>query len=542
MSLLNLLLEGRKSDFLNKFKSKFDKDTMMNILRASESLASNHKFLDFMGKVLDSNVTPDDLEKLKTTINDFSKFQKNLDRKDINQYDSVKDIRQAIEKHENRIRRNIKEIKGADIVYEDDEFTVVTPKTHEASCYYGSGTKWCTTTRSSDAHFNRYNDDGKLFYFLNKKLPTSSPFYKVALLQKFDGHKTYYDTLDNPFKRGWIFGEEKLERMLGQIDNYMNSQYAREIELFMDKARARQELERRRQERERRRVEELRQRMEYIKENNLWDVDNPNKDDLANYANAVWKAIVNEWGYGEVGDQTVYDLLPATDRGDYGLYIFEWIDEDDNHRGWYGVGTEEEVHEAAVDKLEQDIDSNGLVYMFREDYLKSFIDGERAWDYFEDMYRDELFEEPEIYFSEDERTFADWQIQWKENTQKRIEKLEREMEEEEDYTKREEIEELIDELETEINELEPEGPPTDEAYEQRLNEIKNEYLQDPFDKLNELGVLNEPGDIERFVDVRALIENAIDLDGVGHFLNFYDGIAYEEEIDGQWYTTIMVEE
>ena len=113
MSLLNLLLEGRKSDFLNKFKSKFDKDTMMNILRASESLASNHKFLDFMGKVLDPNVTPDDLEKLKTTINDFSKFQKNLDRKDINQYDSVKDIRQAIEKHENRIRRNIKEIKGS---------------------------------------------------------------------------------------------------------------------------------------------------------------------------------------------------------------------------------------------------------------------------------------------------------------------------------------------------------------------------------------------------------------------------------------------
>ena len=48
-----------------------------------------------MGKVLDPNVTPDDLEKLKTTINDFSKFQKNLDRKDINQYDSVKDIRQA---------------------------------------------------------------------------------------------------------------------------------------------------------------------------------------------------------------------------------------------------------------------------------------------------------------------------------------------------------------------------------------------------------------------------------------------------------------
>ena len=48
--------------------------------------------------------------------------------------------------------------------------------------------------------------------------------------------------------------------------------------------------------------------------------------------------------------------------------------------------------------------------------------------------------------------------------------------------------------------------------------------------------------VKGFVDVRALIENAIDIDGVGHFLNFYDGIAYEEEVDGQFYTTIMVEE
>ena len=55
----------------------------------------------------------------------------------------------------------------------------------------------------------------------------------------------------------------------------------------MDKA-VKQELERRRQERERRRVEELRQRMEYIKENNLWDLDNPNKDDLMFFLMLRW--------------------------------------------------------------------------------------------------------------------------------------------------------------------------------------------------------------------------------------------------------------
>ena len=100
----------------------------------------------------------------------------------------------------------------------------------------------------------------------------------------------------------------------------------------------------------------------------------------------VRKAIVNEWGYGAVGDQTVYDLLPATDRGDYGLYIFEWIDENDDHKGWYGVGTEEEVTKPTVERLENDINEWFGVYV-QKDYLEMFIDGEN-WDYFGDMHRE----------------------------------------------------------------------------------------------------------------------------------------------------------
>ena len=192
MNLSQVLLEGRKEEFLLKYREKFNPENIKKIFLMSRDLSSNQKFLNFLGKVVSGNNIDEDLLKAKIAIEKFIKYQKNLDEKDINQYDTLKDIQNAIDKHENRIRRDVKEVEGADIVYEDNRFTVITPKTYEASCYYGSGSKWCTAAKSSDQHFMSYNRDGKLFYFLDKKAPTSSRFYKVALLQKYDGKQRLF--------------------------------------------------------------------------------------------------------------------------------------------------------------------------------------------------------------------------------------------------------------------------------------------------------------------------------------------------------------
>ena len=52
-------------------------------------------------------------------------------------------------------------------IYEDDNFLLVIPLTHAASCKYGANTKWCTSS-SDDTMFNKHNKMGSLGYLIIK--------------------------------------------------------------------------------------------------------------------------------------------------------------------------------------------------------------------------------------------------------------------------------------------------------------------------------------------------------------------------------------
>lgn len=56
---------------------------------------------------------------------------------------------------------------GADKVYEDDNVLVVEPKSKAASCFYGKGTRWCTTSNEC-SHFEAYTAKGNLYYIMDK--------------------------------------------------------------------------------------------------------------------------------------------------------------------------------------------------------------------------------------------------------------------------------------------------------------------------------------------------------------------------------------
>lgn len=125
MKLLSLILEGRREDFLKLYGKKFSNEDLKTILALSQELNPNNKFLLFLGKVLTPNEI--DVDKVKKILIDFNKYQNVLSDKDINNYDTLDSVLSAISNHENKLRREVKKVEGADILYEDDRFVVILP-------------------------------------------------------------------------------------------------------------------------------------------------------------------------------------------------------------------------------------------------------------------------------------------------------------------------------------------------------------------------------------------------------------------------------
>jgi hypothetical protein len=79
---------------------------------------------------------------------------------------------------------------------------------------------------------------------MDRTLPTSNPHYKVALLKKFDGDKTFYDAKDDVIRSGWLWNSNKLKEILDVVGDYMNKEYPEQIKLYSDKEAAKKEKER----------------------------------------------------------------------------------------------------------------------------------------------------------------------------------------------------------------------------------------------------------------------------------------------------------
>ena len=537
MNLSKVLLEGRREEFLSKYKGKFSDDDIKKIFLLSRELASNQKYLNFLGKVISPESTNEDMIKAKIAIEKFIKFQKNLEQKDINQYDTLKDISDAILNHENKVRRDVKKIDGADVVYEDDRFTVISPKTHDASCYYGTGSKWCTAAKSSESHFQSYNRDGKLFYFLDKKAKTGSRFYKVALLQKYDGAQTFFDAPDESFKTGWILGTPEFNKINDYIQKYMNTEYENEIDIFKDKVKAKQEVERLRIRDDRRRRERLLRQMDDIKERDAWNPDNNELDDIGRKANAVMSGLRNEWLMNEIGeDEDIYNLIPETDNFYPGeIMAFKWMGENETDSE-YIVGEWDEVYELAKSRLDELVSDIGLLESFNEDYLMNYIDIDSLVSYFESWYDDYVRDDWESIFEEDELPMSTEQKKRHEELDQEIEELYRKTRDTDNFPyssdERGEIYDKIEELEEERDDLtlSPEGEPTEEMIEEKVNNYLSDVRSYPQQYLKEYEL-----DIEEFVNKDEVIEDAVDTDGVGQNISHYDGIEYDITIDGHDY-------
>lgn len=539
MNLSQVLLESRKDDFLRMFRDKFSDEQLKKVFTLSRQLAPNQKFLTFLGNVVPTENFDESLSKAEKVVEKFIKYQQALETRDINQFKSLEEIITAINNHENKVRRTVKSVDGANIVYEDDRFTVVTPQTHKASCYYGAGTKWCTASMNGSSHFDNYNVEGKLFYILDKKAKSNDKYYKVALLQKYDGDKTFYDAPDKSFKDGWILGTPEYDEIQSAIDKYINTNYQREINIFKDKEAAKVERERLRKVAERRRVAQLRADAEERKLNDSWNLENE-PDSQAMEANAVFEIMVDNYNVSvdEEEGESIYDLIPSQ-YSHYDLPTFEWVGDDDTGIT-FAVGTWDEVWQAAKEYMESLWDDQGPDG-WSNSFIESHIDEQEVREYFYDMFEDDVNNNYESYFDTDELPLSDHQ-------ESQVAKLKEEAEELDEITRNvddvynedevELAEDRWNEIDDEITDIEsdPEGEPTEEQIEDMVNSRVDDVMYDMVASMTDYGL-----DISDYVDKDALFEAAIDSDGVGNSLSSYDGDDNEVMIGDTWYHVFRTE-
>lgn len=126
-----------------------------------------------------------DIPELKDSLTYFDKFKNRIEKKDINQYRSVHELYNAVKlfmEQPNQATSKTDELRktkqqGAEKVYEDEEWLVIVPKTEQAACLYGKGTRWCTAATGGKNMFDYYNRQGPLYININKRTGEKFQFH-----------------------------------------------------------------------------------------------------------------------------------------------------------------------------------------------------------------------------------------------------------------------------------------------------------------------------------------------------------------------------
>lgn len=177
-----LILEGYKENFEKHYKNKFSFGDFEKIVKADPtSIITDTQ--DKMGKyskwLLDLFIKKDfrldDLNKISKDLILFDKYRNKLDIKDINKIKSHRDLYELVKVYHksdvvpvsNKEKERIIK-QGAKKFHEDNTWLVIIPETHDAACYYGKGTRWCTAANDDPDTFENYNKQGNLYIFINK--------------------------------------------------------------------------------------------------------------------------------------------------------------------------------------------------------------------------------------------------------------------------------------------------------------------------------------------------------------------------------------
>ncbi len=103
------------------------------------------------------------------------------------------------EEAKNEIKLREKEVVK---LYDSPRFLILIPKTQEASCAYGRGTRWCTAATGSYNAFNSYNKQGPLYIIIDKNKDEKFQFHfqSEQFMDKDDNSVSFEDFATDYYK------------------------------------------------------------------------------------------------------------------------------------------------------------------------------------------------------------------------------------------------------------------------------------------------------------------------------------------------------
>jgi len=583
VSLKKIIIEGRVEDVLNKhFKGTpggyLEKIYYDEIVPGSADINPNHKYLEWIAKNWDTSGPNEEgdvdhnLKEILLAVSKFDNQSQRLELKDLNQYRDIDQLFDALKKVGEAARRTVDITDDVEKIYEDNRFVVVSPKTHSASCYYGAGTKWCTAAKDNTGHFSSYKGSGELYYIIDKTLPTSSPYYKVALNKKIAGHtEEFWDVKDKMITdKVDIISIIQNSNMIKEIRNHFANKFQERIEQEIELQSQRLSDQEERRERERLRriqvgIEANRRRMadewnpentdelglaanalkEWLIDNGYWEGEE--KEEFRQAINDLRSEMENDpvviadpdgeraQEYGEdlnnleedlENSESVYDIIPTYDY--YGMYEFEYGGAE------YAVGDDEAADEAAYERTKSLIDDIGYEG-FSPSFMEWHVDGDQVADYMEDWFYDDMEDSPEDYLDEDDREISKEAENNLDLLDELIGEFNEELEETDNEIDEEELLAKIEDLEIEKQDISDDDDNweyTQEAKDRYVESRMDEVRDDPMDALRNFGMEDRVAD---FIDEDAFIEDVISTDGRGHTLSSYDGEEGEVSFNNEWY-------
>lgn len=102
-------------------------------------------------------------------------------------------------------------------IYDTEDYLLVVPHTHTASCKYGANTRWCTTKRDDDEDFIEHKDMGVLAYLIIK----NPEIYSEMSSQKYGLYRVHgyelkdlivYDELNNEHLKGKLYLQNEFDK------------------------------------------------------------------------------------------------------------------------------------------------------------------------------------------------------------------------------------------------------------------------------------------------------------------------------------------